>query len=123
MNDADAAAGAKASRQRLDKWLWVARFYRTRSLAAEMVSAGRIRVNGARVTKPGHGVKIGDALTIAIGRGASARAVVVVVRAFAERRPPAAGASALYALEDGAALVEDGASADAPDDAAMRDEA
>ena len=58
----------KADRIRIDKWLWHARFYKTRSLAQDAAEAGRIRLNGARVVKSGHGVKLGDVLTVPQGR-------------------------------------------------------
>ncbi len=77
---------------RLDKWLFFARFFKTRSLAARMVSAGGIRVNGARVTKPAASVRDGDTLAFSQGR----RTRVVVVRAPGERRGPAAEAELLY---------------------------
>ncbi|MBV5270568.1 MAG: RNA-binding S4 domain-containing protein, partial [Afipia sp.] len=52
-------------RQRLDKWLWHARVVKTRTDAAALVAKGRVRINGARQTSPGHAVKDGDVLTIA----------------------------------------------------------
>jgi ribosome-associated heat shock protein Hsp15 len=82
---------------RLDKWLFHARFYRTRPLAQAAASAGKIRVNGVRVEKPGHALKPGDVLTL--GRGAQLMAVKVL--ALAERRGPAGEARTLYEiLED-----------------------
>lgn len=82
---------------RLDKWLFHARFYRTRLLAQAAASAGKIRVNGVRVDKPGHALKPGDILTL--GRGAQIMAVRVL--ALAERRGPASEARSLYEiLED-----------------------
>jgi ribosome-associated heat shock protein Hsp15 len=77
---------------RLDKWLFHARFYRTRPLAQAAASAGKIRLNGVRVDKPGHALKPGDVLTL--GRGADVMAVRVL--ALAERRGPASEARALY---------------------------
>ncbi len=50
-------------RLRIDRWLWCARFFKTRSVAAEAVRSGHVRLNGQRV-KPAHAVRIGDALTI-----------------------------------------------------------
>jgi ribosome-associated heat shock protein Hsp15 len=76
---------------RVDKWLWVARFYKTRSLATEAVAAGHVQVGGARV-KPAREVRIGD--TIEIRRGTFRW--TVVVRALAERRGPAAEAAEMY---------------------------
>ena len=77
---------------RLDKWLFHARFYRTRSLAQAAASAGRVRLNGVRVEKPGHAVKPGDVVTL--GRGAGI--VAVRILALAERRGPANKARNLY---------------------------
>ena len=77
---------------RLDKWLFCARFYRTRTIAQEAAAAGKVRLNGAKVEKPGHTLKPGDVLTL--GRGAEVMAIRVL--ALAERRGPAAQARALY---------------------------
>ena len=79
---------------RLDKWLFHARFYRTRTLAQAAAAAGRVRLNGLKVEKPGHVVKPGDVLTL----GKGAQVVVVRVLALAERRGPATQAHALYEL-------------------------
>jgi ribosome-associated heat shock protein Hsp15 len=76
---------------RLDKWLWAARFFKTRSLATEAVVAGHVHVGGARV-RPAREVRVGDVLEIR-------RAAVtwtVEVRALAERRGPASEAATLY---------------------------
>ena len=81
-------------RCRIDKWLWHARFYKTRVLAQEAAERGRIRVNGARVEKAGRGVRIGDLLTVPTGR----EALVVRVVAFGERRGPAPEARLLYEI-------------------------
>lgn len=79
-------------RVRLDKWLWRARFYKTRSAAAAAAQAGKVRVNGVRQTKPGAGLKAGDALTIA----RPGRVDVVRIVSPGLRRGPAAEAAALY---------------------------
>ena len=55
---------AESQRQRLDKWLWFARVARTRSLAAALVTGGKVRVNGTRTDKTSTLVKAGDTLTI-----------------------------------------------------------
>lgn len=90
---AAAADEAKASgTQRLDKWLWFARFVKTRTLAAELVSAGKVRVNRIRADKPAQIVKPGDVLTISLGP----RVKLVRVLGMAERRGPSAAAQALY---------------------------
>jgi len=79
------------ARVRIDKWLWAARFFKTRSLAAQAVEGGRVQVNGERV-KPARDLKPGDALAIHIG-GLEWR---VEVRALATRRGPAEEARRLY---------------------------
>jgi ribosome-associated heat shock protein Hsp15 len=86
-------------RLRLDKWLWYARFYKSRTLASGACSAGRIRVNGAPIDKPHHALKAGDVLTFA--QGPHIR--IVRVLAIGARRGPASEARLLY--EDLAPLV------------------
>lgn len=78
-------------RVRVDKWLWAARFYKTRSLATEAIAGGKVHVNGERV-KPAKLVQVGDELEIRQGPYEH----VVVVRGLAERRGPAAQAALLY---------------------------
>jgi ribosome-associated heat shock protein Hsp15 len=85
-------ANSGVARQRIDKWLWHARIVKARSSAAELVERGRVRVNGARVSAAGHGVKVGDVLTIALDR----RVQVWKIEHFALRRGDAASARALY---------------------------
>ena len=87
------------SQARLDKWLFHARFYRTRPLAQAAAQAGRVRLNGVRIEKPGHAIKPGDVLTLVGslgGRGGQVMAVRIV--ALAERRGPAPEAQKLYEL-------------------------
>jgi len=77
---------------RLDKWLWQARFFKTRGLSAKLVTGGHVRVNSAKVSKPAHAVAPGDVLTFP-----QARTVRVVrILALGERRGPAPEAKALY---------------------------
>jgi len=85
-------AGPAAEGLRLDKWLWQARFFKTRALAAQLVLKGRLRVNQSIVTKAHHRVRPGDVLTFPQGR------VVRVVRVLdlGTRRGPASEAQALY---------------------------
>ncbi len=82
-------------RLRIDKWLWAARFYKTRSLAAEAVDGGKVQVNGERV-KPAKVLKAGD--TLAIRNGHFAWQITVL--ALSERRGPATEASKLYSESD-----------------------
>jgi ribosome-associated heat shock protein Hsp15 len=77
---------------RLDKWLWAARFYKTRSLAAEAIDAGRVEVNGDRA-KRSRAVTIGDTLRIRKPPFEQ----VVEVSAESEQRGPASVAATLYA--------------------------
>ncbi len=79
---------------RLDKWLFCGRFYRTRSLAQAAVTAGKVRLNGIRLDKPGHAAKPGDVLTL--GKGADVMVVRIV--ALALRRGSAAEAKSLYEI-------------------------
>lgn len=83
---------AAADSFRLDKWLWQARFFRSRSLSASLVAEGRVRVNGQPVRKPAHPLRPGDVLTFAQG----ARIRVIRVLAQGTRRGPASEAEALY---------------------------
>lgn len=86
-------------RIRLDKWLWQARFCKTRALAAAVVEAGRVRVNGQRVDKPGRAVGPGDVLTLAgigAGMGAGGQVRVLRIAACGTRRGPAPEAALLY---------------------------
>ena len=76
---------------RIDRWLWAARFYKTRTAATDAVAGGRVHLNGARV-KPAKDVRPGDTLDVTIG---DTRREVVVV-AVAERRGPASVAQSLY---------------------------
>jgi ribosome-associated heat shock protein Hsp15 len=87
----DQGSDGERARQRVDKWLWAARFYKTRSLAAQAVEAGRARVNGERV-KPSRDVKPGDEVLVRAGE----LEWKVKVRALAARRGPAAEAAQLY---------------------------
>ena len=76
---------------RLDKWLWAARFFKTRSLAQKAVAGGRVQLNGER-TKPAHEVKAGDMVVVRVGDGRWE----VKVAALSERRGPAEEARKLY---------------------------
>jgi len=77
--------------QRLDKWLWASRFYKTRSLAAEAVSGGKVHLNGDRV-KPSRNLKVGDQLVITRGQFE----FHVTVEGLNKHRRPATEAQMLY---------------------------
>jgi ribosome-associated heat shock protein Hsp15 len=79
-------------RQRLDKWLWHARVVKARTSAVALIEAGHVRINGLREKAPGHAVKAGDVLTIALDRSVR----VLKVLGFAERRGDASAARVLY---------------------------
>jgi ribosome-associated heat shock protein Hsp15 len=76
---------------RIDKWLWAARFYKTRSLATEAVVGGHVQLNGARV-KPAKDVRAGDKLELRIGT----QRWSLVVTGVSEKRGPATVARTLY---------------------------
>ena len=78
-------------RVRVDKWLWAARFFKTRSLAADTITAGKVEVNSERV-KPAKLLQIGDQVSIRLGPYLH----VVHVRGISERRGPATVAATLY---------------------------
>ncbi|WP_368188361.1 RNA-binding S4 domain-containing protein [Aestuariibius sp. HNIBRBA575] len=77
---------------RLDKYLWQARFFKTRSLSAKLISSGKVRVNGVHASKPARSVGPGDVLTFP-----QAKIIrVIKILAIGERRGPAPEAQALY---------------------------
>ena len=90
--DAPTPAGDPAATQRLDKWLWFARIVKSRTLAADVIAQGKIRLNRERVLKASQSVRPGDVLTIAL-RG---RVRVLKVAAAGERRGPPTQARLLY---------------------------
>lgn len=84
--------GERDSALRIDRWLWCARLFKSRSAAAEAVRAGHVRLNGQRV-KPAHDVKVGDSLTI----DRTLTESEVMVLGIPVRRGPSAEAQACYA--------------------------
>src|SRR5262249_53537001 len=82
-----------ADRLRIDRWLWCARFFKSRSAAAEAVCTGRVRLNGGKV-KPAHDVKAGDAVTIELGAHGDEREITIA--AIPVRRGPASEAATCY---------------------------
>ena len=81
----------KGGLMRLDKWLWAARFFRTRSLAQQAIAAGRVKLNNDRV-KPAHDVKIGYSIVVRVGE----LDWDIRVKALSEKRGPATEARKLY---------------------------
>lgn len=79
-------------RIRIDKWLWAARFFKTRSLAAKAVDGGKVRLNGEHA-KPAKDVKAGDQVIVASGQSEW----IVLVLAISDRRGPAERSRTLYA--------------------------
>jgi ribosome-associated heat shock protein Hsp15 len=76
---------------RIDKWLWAARFFKTRSMAAQAVTGGKVQVNGARI-KPARMVQLGDELRIRRGEFE----FIVIVQGLSDKRRPAREAQLLY---------------------------
>ena len=76
---------------RIDKWLWAARFFKTRSLAQQAVAGGRVQLNGER-TKRAHEVRVGDSIDVRVGDWRWQ----IHVKALSERRGPAEEARRLY---------------------------
>lgn len=85
---------------RIDKWLWHARFYRSRPMAQAAAGSGLIRVNGMRIEKPSASVEPGDIITLPRGR----EILAVRIQALAQRRGPAREAQTLYEVVSDAAL-------------------
>ena len=88
----DGVSGEGGAGIRLDKWLWQARFFKSRSLASKICAAGKIRVDGTAVTKPNTIVRVGNVLTFAKARDIR----VVRIEALGTRRGPAEEARTLY---------------------------
>lgn len=92
MSGNDDERGAASGKLRLDKWLWFARFLKSRSSAAELCGSGKLRCSGVVVTKPGHTARVGDVLTFPLGRHIR----VIKILDLGTRRGPAPEARALY---------------------------
>ena len=84
-------SSSDGTKVRLDKWLWAARFFKTRSLAADAIEGGKVELNGERV-KRAKNVQAGDEVSVRLGPYEH----VVVVRGLSERRGPASVAQTLY---------------------------
>jgi len=85
-------SASEDDRQRLDRWLWHARFFRSRALATAAVAGGHVHLNGERA-KPAKALKPGDVLEITLGQ----RVIEVTVLTLLDRRGPAAEAQVAYA--------------------------
>ncbi len=88
----DTRIESEAQSVRVDKWLWAARFFKTRALAIQGVESGKVLLNGERV-KPAKNVNVGDTLTIRRGPYIS----TIIVKALSLRRGPAVEAQNLFA--------------------------
>jgi len=84
--------GPESGSLRIDKWLWHARFCKSRSIAARLCTSGRMRVNRTTIRKAHYGLRVGDVLTFPLGRHIR----VIAVRALGTRRGPATEARTLY---------------------------
>jgi len=105
MKRADTAtAGVEDDRVRFDKWLWAARFYKTRSLCAQAIDAGQARVNGDRA-KSARVMRVGELVSIR----KSGIVCEVVVTALSDRRGGAAQAALLYRETEGSAQARESA--------------
>lgn len=91
-DDEDDETETGATSQRIDRWLWFVRVVKSRTLAAGLVSDGRVRINREKATKPSQTVKPGDVLTITVGP----RLRILKVVAFGLRRGPPSEAQTLY---------------------------
>ena len=90
-DDRPAVVAGAVDRVRLDKWLWAARFFKTRTLATEAVAGGKVHVGGQRC-KPSHTVRLGEMLRIQRGPDE----YLITVTALSDRRGPASAAALLY---------------------------
>ncbi|MEM7427099.1 MAG: RNA-binding S4 domain-containing protein [Pseudomonadota bacterium] len=79
-------------RQRIDKWLWFSRLVKTRTLAGELVTSGKVRVNSTKVSKASHNIQAEDVLTFTL----HGRLKIIRIVAIGKRRGPASEAQALY---------------------------
>lgn len=95
-NNHSASQSNEAASQRIDKWLWYARFFKTRSLATKFVASGHLRLTrddkNARIEKPGFTIKPGDTLSFMIGQ----QVKIIHILHIGHRRGPAPEAQALY---------------------------
>jgi len=83
---------AETGSERLDKWLWHARVVKARSAVVQLIREGHVRLNGTRVTAPGHVIRSGDVVTVVIGQWLRVLRVV----GFAKQRGNAVAAREIY---------------------------
>lgn len=88
-----------AERMRIDKWLWAARFYRTRTLAKEAIESGRVHYAGSRV-KTSKEITVGDELQIRQGSATAMTEKTVIIEALSSQRGNATAAQVLYSETD-----------------------
>ena len=86
------SAANPSSKLRVDKWLWYARIFKTRTLAASSVKSGKVRVNQEKISSPSRGLVAGDVLTVTLAR----QIKILKVVELGTRRGPASEAQALY---------------------------
>lgn len=98
------------ARQRLDKWLFFARLQKSRTLAAKLVAAGKVRINREKVDNPARAIKPGDVLTITLDR----QVLVVRCEQPGTRRGPAPEARTLYTDLSAARPAEEPSAAPVP---------
>jgi len=91
-DDATMSGLSQGATQRLDKWLWFARVIKTRTLAAGLVTDGKVRVNRERIVKPSQSVRAGDVITVTVG----GHVRILEVVAAGNRRGPPVEAQSLY---------------------------
>jgi ribosome-associated heat shock protein Hsp15 len=91
----DSAGGARTAGMRIDKWLFAARFYKSRALASDAIAGGKVEVNDEHV-KPSRDVKVGDAVRLRLGPYEH----VVQVRIVSDKRGPATQAAQMYEETD-----------------------
>jgi ribosome-associated heat shock protein Hsp15 len=97
-----AAADGQDDRVRFDKWLWAARFYKTRSLCVQAIDAGQVRVNGERA-KPARAMRVGESVSIR----KSGIVCEVMVTALSDRRGNATAAALLYRETEASAAARE----------------
>lgn len=92
LDDDEREEGTPATGQRLDKWLWFARVVKSRTMAAALVTSGKVRVNRQKIDKPAYALKHGDVVTVSVGR----KVRVLKVVSSGVRRGPASEAQGLF---------------------------